>query len=279
MGAPCSKMVHRDLVPPQVRAERDRGVKAWRAKPQCVDGGRLITVIVGGARLTYHPRNIHHQPHTQRRDLKANAKQQPNPTVDAACPIHGSQAHTHVPAPASTRRLQTNGVPMSPVLTTTGGGLALQTPGGRAGALPAEEDQQLQQQPMSTYMRAKRGNIRKSGLQLLHPARAYVVGQPVTLKVRIERDGGGLIVSRCGVVWWSVEDPVDNATDRVPIYVYETQVEIRNAQSRPLAGATLLLLDNGYFAEASLVLPEVRVTCALVGGWAVHHLVRRISHG
>ena len=105
--------------------------------------------------------------------------------------------HTHALAPASTRRLQTNGVPMSPVLTTTGGGLALQTPGGRAGALPAEEDQQLQQQlqPVSTYMRAKRGNIRKSGLQLLRPARAYVVGQPVTLKVRIERDGGGLIVS------------------------------------------------------------------------------------
>lgn len=61
-------------------------------------------------------------------------------------------------------------------------------------------------------------------------------------------------------------------------------MEIRNAQSRPLAGATLLLLDNGYFAETSLALPEVRVTCALVGGWAVHHLVRRMkrsirSHG
>lgn len=36
-----------------------------------------------------------------------------------------------------------------------------------------------------------------------------------------------------------------------------TQVEIRNAQPRPLAGATLLLLDNGYFAEASLALPDV----------------------
>lgn len=68
-------------------------------------------------------------------------------------------------------------------------------------------------------------------------------------------------------------------------------MEIRNAQSRPLAGATLLLLDNGYFAEASLAMPEVRVrlrahdVCILVGRWAVHHLAHRMkgclesSHG
>jgi hypothetical protein len=38
-----------------------------------------------------------------------------------------------------------------------------------------------------------------------------------------------------------------------------TQVEIRNAQAKPMAGTKLLLLDNGYFSETSLALPEVRL--------------------
>lgn len=172
------------------------------------------------------------QPHTQRRNLKAEPKQQlqrnaSNRIVNPGCPVHGAHAHTHarapegaVPALASTRRLQ-NGVPVSPVLTT-GGGLALQMLGGRADAIAAKEEEQLLQQlqlqpPMSTYIRAKRGNIRKSGLQLLRPARALVVGQPATLKVRIER-GGGLIVSLYGGVWLGTIRTV-NKTDRVPVYV------------------------------------------------------------
>lgn len=118
--------------------------------------------------------------------------------MDPCCPIHGRHAHTHapapeaVPAPASARRLlQQNGAPLSPVSTSfftpvATAALALQTPAGRAaGGIPLEEELQQQQQPASAYMRAKRGGgIRKTGLQLLRPARAYVVGQPATLKVR-----------------------------------------------------------------------------------------------
>lgn len=164
----------------------------------------------------------------------------PNPIVDPSCPLHGTNAHvhaaetttaaaTHGVTPASRRPVE-GGVPASPVSTRFftpvashgPGALALTTPATRAGAAPAEDEHE----PASTYVRSKRGGIRKTGLQLLRPARAYVVGQPATLTV-----------------------------------------EIRNAQPKPLAeGAQLLLLDNGYFAEAALPLPEVRCGVVYRGG-------------
>jgi hypothetical protein len=96
---------------------------------------------------------------------------------------------TPTAAPPSATRLLQEGAPLtSPVSTrcftplASGpvAGLTLRTPG-----IPMEELQEQQGQPLSAYARTKRGGgIRKTGLQLLRPTQAYVVGEPVTLKVR-----------------------------------------------------------------------------------------------
>lgn len=123
-----------------------------------------------------------------------------------------------------------------------------------ATGMPAEKQQQQQQlQPVSSSCARKRGGgIRTTGLQLLRPTQAYVVGEPVTLKVR-EYTRTGLICP-----------PDPTLTTKALSHL---QVEIRNAQPRPLlSGATLTVLDNGYFAEASLELPEVRMEMCVMDG-------------
>jgi len=43
-------------------------------------------------------------------------------------------------------------------------------------------------------------------------------------------------------------------------------VEIRNAQPKPMVGARLLLVDNGYFVETTVPLPQVRPCVGAVAG-------------